>query len=51
MIISTRHPVADLTCRTLHAQALSMHSIDMFSKPVYADALWSNRPEQIGGPG
>jgi len=51
MIISTRHPVVNLVCRTLHTQTISMPSIDMFISPVYADTLWSNRPEQKGGPG
>ena len=50
MITSTRHPVARLKCRSLHRPTLSMPSIEMFISRVYADALWSNAPEQ-GGPG
>ena len=50
MIILTRHPVVNLTCRTLHTQVISMPSIDIVN-PEYADALWFNRPEQKGGPG
>jgi hypothetical protein len=52
MIILTRHPVVILLSRCHHEQVISMPSIDMFNRPVYVDALWSNRPEQkAGGPG
>ena len=46
MTISTRQPVANIKCsRNLHSQG------HLFIGQVYADALWSNRPESTGGSG
>ena len=50
MTISTRHPVVKLSCRNLHSLSVFMSVINTITQ-VYADALWSNRPEDKGGPG
>ncbi len=51
MTISTRHPVVNILCsRNLHRQQVPMNPIGTFIA-VYADALWSNRPEQKDGSG
>ena len=52
MTISTRHPVVNTICsRNLHRHGVSFILGDTFIGQVYADALWSNRPEKKQGPG
>lgn len=51
MTISTRHPVVKNLCRSnLHSLGVFMSLINT-SVQDYADALWSIRPEDKGGPG
>ena len=51
MTISTRQSVVTKSCRSQHDSAISNLPTGIFTGKVYADMLWSNRPEQGKDPG
>ncbi len=50
MFTSTRQSSCNSLCRNLHSLAIAHPIQDEFTGQVYADMLWSNRPEK-GSPG